>query len=65
LVTDVRLSARDGRHPIVLSPRRAVANMLLVTTFKLRYPVRIFVYVKRDNFSHLTGGLLLWLHDVL
>jgi len=63
-VTDVRLSARDGRHPIVFSPRRAVANMLLVTAFKLCYPVRIFVYVKRNNFSQLTGGLLLRFHEL-
>src|SRR5271157_3621041 len=42
-------------HPVSGSPRRIMANMLLMTTFEVGNPVEVFILMKSHNFTGDSG----------
>ena len=64
-MADMSLTTFGCRYPMTLSPRRIVPNVLMISTFKFRYPIQILVLVKSDNFSRLAFGLASRLHNGL
>lgn len=62
-MADMFLAAPGGYNPRALSPRRVMTNMLLMATFELSNPIRVFIKVKSHNFARLTFRLRLRRHS--
>ena len=58
----MRLPALVGCYPVMIGPRRIVANELMMSTLKFSDPIEIFVRMKIDDFPWYTLGLSLRLH---
>jgi hypothetical protein len=43
-------------YPVMLTPGRIVADVLLMPAVQLRYPIALFIHVKTDDFAQDPAG---------
>src|SRR6516164_2859598 len=55
--------ALGGRDPMSFSPRRIMADMLLMPALQLSNPIRLLISVETSDFARLTLRWLMRIHD--
>src|SRR6516164_5515458 len=64
-VANMCFPALGGRDPMSFSPRRIMADVLLMPTLQLSNPIRLLISVETSDFAGLTLRWLMRIHDVL